>query len=612
MPLDKITLRPGVNSMATPTLNAGGWSDASLVRFRGGLPEKWGGWTKFVSPPLIGKCRALLAFNELAGDKLLGAGTNSRLYMVRGNVLYDITPIDRTVATTLLATTNGSTVLTVTTGTPHGLAVGDWITFDSFIGMSRTASGITLGGQPLTGDYEVAAITSTTVCTVRLAAAATTASTATPATVTCYLPSGPADATPGLGWGAGGWGLSGWGVPSTVPANMLPARIWSLDSWGQAMLGVPTQERLFLWAPDASGNVSSRAAVVTCSTPANGPPLRINMVLAGSPERHAILLGCSDLNSALNYDGMLVRWSDVEDYTTYRATATNSAGSFRLQGGSTIVGAFNANLQTLIWTDLSMHSMRFIGLPYVYSFNKLGMNCGLIAQRAYGEINGTVFWMSQRNFWRFQGGTPELLDCTMLEEVYARLTVSQKSKIVAGTNASDGEVIWFYPADGSQECNRYVAYNSLENCWYGGDLARTAWADSEIFDHPIGCDPSGQLFNHEDGQDADGAPMGDFVQSGYWDMSDGEMMIFADRIIPDFADTAAGRMRGTLQIMVLVQDYPNGRVVRKGPFTVTAGTPLRGLRARGRQMAIRIESVGTGGDWRLGAVRVNYQPDGMR
>lgn len=618
MPLDSVDLRPGINSMASRSLNKGGYSDASLVRFRGGLPEKMGGWTKFSTELLTGNCRSLLPFTQLAGDTLLGLGTSNHVYVWKGGVTYDVTPVDTSLTTgaalaytTSLLATDGTT-LTITTTAAHARTVGDYVTLDTITGTSRTATTATVGGVLLDGDFVVTSVPTSTTLTVELATAATVASTATAYTLTPFMPAGQANNTDGLGWGAGGWGSAGWGVPAEISAATLAIRMVSLDAWGQDMLFCPSQERIYSWSPDSTGAVTARGAPIINTTPANGPPQRNGMLLVGSPERHVILLGCSSLNSTGGFDPMLIRWSHAEDNTTYLASSTNSAGSFRLQGGSKIVGAYNGNGQTLIWTDTMLHSMRFIGLPYVYSINKVGEHCGLISQKAHSESNGTVYWMGAKAFWRFQGGSPELVPCTMLAEVFSRLNPAQRSKIISGTNTAYNEVWWHYPADGASENSRYIVFNTVEGVWYGGDLARSAWCDSELFDFPLAVTAEGQIYNQDDGFDADGAAMGDFIQTGYWDMSAGEQIIFASQIIPDFIGTDIEAFQGTVQVTFTVQEYPHGRITTKGPYAITASTLRRAFRARGRQMALRIESVGTGGNWRLGNCRVNYQPDGMR
>jgi hypothetical protein len=44
MPLQKLQFTPGVQHDGSRYSSSGSWSDADKVRFRGGAPEKIGGW----------------------------------------------------------------------------------------------------------------------------------------------------------------------------------------------------------------------------------------------------------------------------------------------------------------------------------------------------------------------------------------------------------------------------------------------------------------------------------------------------------------------------------------------------------------------------------------
>ena len=622
MPQVRLEFQPGVNTMRTPTLNKGGWSASNLVRFRQGLPEKWAGWAKYSATLLTGVCRSLLSFATLAGDKLLAAGTHNHLHLFRGGVLYDLTPVDRTVAVAAnkISTTNGSAVVKVdTTVNNHGLKAGDYFTFDTIAGQTRTGSGITIATVSLAGaDFFVLALDASNPLTQFTFTAASAANATTTygstATLTCYLPAGSQDPTAGLGWGAGGWGVSGWGAPAAVAATTLPARFWSMDAWGQALIAAPSQGALMAWAPDSSGNVTTRAAIVTNGTAAYGPSLQNGYIIVAMPERHLLALGAAGLNSTTGWDPMLVRWCDAEDYTTWNATSTNSAGSFRIQGGTQLVAGWNTTLQTLIWSDTHLHLCRFIGLPYVYSFTMLGQGCGLVGPRAFASYGPVVYWMSSRGFWSYAGGGPQQLMCPLLETVFGSLNVAQQSKVTAGINNTTGEVIWFYPSGSSLEPDSYAAYCPAEaavfgqdHAWTCGTLQRSAWLDSDLLGSPLGVTSGGQIYQHEIGYDADGTAMGDSLTSGYVDVAEGENIMLLTQLAPDFNNQV-----GPVNVTFLTRDWPNSPTRTRGPYTVAASTTTRGFRARARQIAMKIESVGTGSSWRLGAMRANIQPDGQR
>ena len=93
MPLSKLQFRPGVNRETTSYTNEGGWFDCDMVRFRDGMPEKIGGWTKLGSKSFLGSCRALHSWRTINLNNYLGVGTNVKYYIEEGEGYYDITPI---------------------------------------------------------------------------------------------------------------------------------------------------------------------------------------------------------------------------------------------------------------------------------------------------------------------------------------------------------------------------------------------------------------------------------------------------------------------------------------------------------------------------------------
>lgn len=611
MALRKLVLRAGIDRQQSRSAGEGGWWDASRVRWRAGWPEKIGGWRRASQDQIEGRVRALHAWSLLTGDAIAAIGSHLRLYLFRAAALVDITPVDRIEAITDgIATVDGERTVTVTFAAPHGASEGDIFTFDTITGTSRTPSGITVGGLSFSGDYTVAATPGTDVLVFDAGEAATSTDPGGggAANVTFFLPSGRASPTAGLGYGAGPYGLGGYGEAATVPASDLPARFWSLDSWGELLMAAPSGGAVYSWAPSAGGTIDARAEIVVNGTdPADGPPLIVGGLLVAMPQRQLLLWGCSDLNDNTNFDPMLLRWSDIEDYTMFRASAENAAGSVRLQGGSEIRAGFNTQLQTLIWTDTLLYGLRFIGQPYIYRADVLGRGCGIIGPKAFAEVSGAVYWMGDNAFYVFRGGAPEILPCSVWDDVFPNLNRAMAVKVTAGANSLFGEVLWFYPSGEAEEPDRYVAFNTVDRCWYGGILTRTAWLDRDVMPQPMAtCWGSRFLFEHEVGVDADGNPMGEWAETGWMDLDDGEWKTFLDRLLPDWR-----RLAGTVRLTMRFADTSQGPEWTRGPYEVNPTRMQVKVEARARQIALRIDGdLVAGGNWRLGAMRYDAQPDG--
>ena len=591
MPLRQLALNPGINRQLSPTLEAGGYSDGNMVRFPYGVPQPIGGWSLFNQTALRGIARALHAWSQLDASIDLAVGTNLRLLLYRGGAVFDITP-SRSLAVAIggMTTTAGSAAIGLASAN-HGCAVGDYI---------EVPAGTMLGGLTLGGEYPVASVPDSGHLTFDAAAPATaTAANTAALTVTALLSPGFADAQVAGGWGAGAWGGGSWGTPRSMLIAAGAVRLWSLDNWGEELVACARGNGIYNWKP-INGTASYATAIP-------GAPAQVNVILVGMPERHLIAFG-SEQGGV--FDPMLIQWSDVEDYTTWGATATNSAGSFRLAAGNRIVGVLSVSQEILVFTESNVYAMRFVGLPYVYTFLQIEADhTGLIAQNAaVGAGNGNVFWMGFNSFWTYAGAAI-LLPCLVWDAIFDNLNWAQKDKIVAGSNAGFSEVLWCYPSAGSQENDSVVVYDYKNQTWSIWELGRTAWLDVGVLQYPTAADPvSGLLFSHEVGQDANGQPLPASVTTGFMDISDGDQIMSFDKIVPDFSDQA-----GTVQVTVDAKKWPDDPVAStKGPFPMDAATRYLSPRMRGRQMALTIASQGAGCFWRLGKLRVRIAPSGRQ
>jgi hypothetical protein len=142
MALQNIQLRPGIVRETTSYANEGGWFDGDMVRFRYGVPEKFGGWEKYTTSSFSGTCRSLHTWTALSGGDFLGLGTNLKFYIESGITFYDITPIRRTASLTAaaLVTTNTETLITVTDGA-HGAEAEDFVTFTGLSDVNGVPAG---------------------------------------------------------------------------------------------------------------------------------------------------------------------------------------------------------------------------------------------------------------------------------------------------------------------------------------------------------------------------------------------------------------------------------------------------------------------------------------
>ena len=408
----------------------------------------------------------------------------------------------------------------------------------------------------------------------------------------------------GTGYGIGGYGLGGYGTgtaPTSVPGTPLNAVDWALDNWGEILIACPYDGAIYAWSTTAGDDT---ALVIP-----EAPPVNEGCFVA-MPQRQIIAWGSTQTGVK---DPLLVRWCDVNNYNSWIGLITNQAGSYRIPKGSRIVQCIQGPQQGLIWTDLAVWSMQYVGPPYVYQFNEIGTGCGLIGRRAAGSMNGTVYWMGPSQFFKLAGNGVEPIRCPVWDVIFQDLDTNNLDKIRIAPNSRFGEVTWYYPTSGNGgEVSHYVKYNTLLNEWDFGTLGRTAWINESVLGPPIGAAPDRIIYQHETSPDADGAAMNSYFQTGYFAMTEADVKMFVDQIWPDmkWGYYGSANQNATVTITFYVNDYPGQTPLVYGPYQMTQTTTFITPRFRGRLVSIRIESSDVGSFWRLGNIRYRVMQDG--
>ena len=631
MPLQKFIFNPGINKEGTDYTAEGGWFDGNLVRFRKGLPEKIGGWVKFLQASFIGTGRKLLGWTSLEGTKLLALGTTSKLYIQAGANFNDITPIRSTTAAgdVTFGATNGSSSINVT-DTAHGAAKGDFVTFS---GASSLGGNVT--AAVLNQEYEIDSITSTSVYVI-------TAKDTSGATVTANSSdSGNGGSSvvgayqinvgldvfvDGTGWGAGAWGSGTWGSSSAL-SSLNQLRLWSLDSFGEDLIANVRAGRIYYWDTSAKTLGTDRAVDIADLSGANFTPTVALQVLVSDVDRHVIALGADPINDAATArtgtsDPLLVAFSDQENPAEWFPTSTNTAGSLRCSAGSQIIGGLRARQETLIWTDVALYSLQFIGPPLTFGLNLINEGVSLVGPNAAVNTPAGVFWMDKKGFYQYQGSvTP--VPCSVRSYVFDDINEGQSFQFFGFLNKQFDEVGWFYCSAATNIIDRYVTYNYVERTRAIGNLSRTAWLDEGLESFPRAAGKSSDtsyIFSHETGFDDDGSPMDNvFIESADFDLGDGEQFQFIRRCIPDVKFTGDSGSTQQINLVIKARNFPGDSLTTDQTTSFTASTTKIDTRARGRQAVVRFESdddgdvgVRSGVGFRIGGTRLDLQPNGRR
>jgi hypothetical protein len=423
-----------------------------------------------------------------------------------------------------------------------------------------------------------------------------------------------------------------------LPTGLLPGKLYYTRYLTATTfnLSVTPTGALITTSGTQSGvhSISPRGVEISALVDASDTPISQNYFLVSDASRFVICFGTNDYLSA-TFDPMLIRWSDQESVTLWTPAITNQSGSIRLSHGSKIITALQSRQEILVWTDSTLYSMQYLGPPYVWSTQLLADNVSIAGPNAAALASGVTYWMGVDKFYKYDGRV-QTLRCDLLRFIYEDINKAQYEQIFASTNEGFNEVWFFYCTEASTAVDRYVVYNYTEDCWYYGNMGRTAWLDTGLRNYPLAATYANNIVDHEfgvdDGTGATLVPIEASITSSQFDIGDGHNFAFVWRMLPDL--TFNGSTAGTTpSLTIQLQPLQNsgsgyndpksiGGTSSDATQTVTATQvyPIDldtyngqlNIRVRGRQMSMKIASTQLGTQWQMGSPRVDIRPDGRR
>lgn len=526
------------------------------------------------------------------------------------------TPIDTTAGVqtgtqTAYANAGSVPVFTTTSGSAsvnvlienNGLSVGQEQAF-------QVAT--TIGGTTVSGTYLAQTIVDSNNFTISATPVASATATAPMnggnVQFVYYIAIGPQ--AQGLPYGAGPYGNNTYGIGGAAPAiqgTPITAVDWTEGNWGEILVACPQGGGIYQWSPDSGFK--------TAQLIPNAPIANTGMFVA-MPYQIIVAYGSSFSGVASPLE---INWCTVGDFAVWAPLVTNQAGGYTIPTGSAIIGGMAAPQQNLIWTDIDLYSMQYVGPPNVFGFSKIMSGCGLIGSHAVGVLGNTVYWMSQQQFYVMPaGGAPQPLPCSVWDYIFQNLDTANAYKVRCKPNSNFGTIGWEFPSlsGGTGENDSYVEYNVIEREWVSGQYpatGRSAWIDQSVFGPPIAGTPTGLIFQHEKGYNGDGAAINPIFTTGYFVLGEGEDFSYVDQFIPDFKyGLEAGSQNAQILISINVVNYPNDAPTVLGPYTVNQANTYVSTRLRGRQVSLTVQSFDLNSFWRLGLIRYRFSPAGRR
>jgi len=475
----------------------------------------------------------------------------------------------------------------------------------------------TFNGVTIDGLYNVASVTGVNAFIIQTNAQATfsggTSMNAGQAELLYYISLGPPAA--GTGFGIGGYGLGGYGTgvsPTVITGTPISAEDWTQDNWGQILLACPKDGGIYFWDPTGG--------FLNMSLISSGPIFNTGMFVSTSAQILVAFGSTITEQIGVLQDPMLVQWSDSGNFFDWTPTDTNLARNFRIPIGSRIVAGLPVSNQNLIWTDLDLWVMNFIGFPNVYGFNKIGAGAGACSLHAIQQLRGGVYWMGISNIYRYAGNGVEVMECPVWDAVFQNLNLDFVQNVRAMPNTAFNEIGFLYPslASVNGENDSYVKFNIVEpskpwDLGPAGTMPRSAWTDQNVFGSPISANPGGVIYQQERTNDAAGQPMPWSFTTGYFRLAEGEEYVVVDQVRPDFKFGEFGQAQtAQIQVTFSVVNFPGDTPVIHGPFTFDHTTQYITTRMRGGLISMTFSGNDLGSFARLGYVRYRYSPQGRR
>jgi hypothetical protein len=428
------------------------------------------------------------------------------------------------------------------------------------------------------------------------------------------------------GWGAASWGSGPMGTGETSTEVL---RLWSQQNFSEDLVFGPRGGSIFYWDASLEGSLNERAVLLSSRANASDVPLMQNLILVSDINSFIFCFGTNTIGSTTQ-DPMLIRWTDIDSSVSWAVTSTSQAGFLRLSRGTEIVAAVQGRQEVLVWTNSSLYALQYVGFDNgVWGAQLVGDNISIASQNAVVYANGVAYWMGKDKFYKYDGRT-QPLPCDLRKHVFTDFNTDQYTQVFGGSNEAFHEVWWFYCSSGVTDIDKYIVYNYLEEIWYYGSMARSAWLDSGLRNFPLAATYNSVLVNHEEGIDDNEtgttAAISSFITSSEFDLDDGHNFMLTSRVLPDVSFEGSTATNPVINMTLLglassgsgYNDPASESGVNTGTITRSATSPVEvyttqiHTRVRGRQMSLKIASTSAGVQWQLGAPRLDMRPDGRR
>lgn len=395
------------------------------------------------------------------------------------------------------------------------------------------------------------------------------------------------------------------GLHDITPAGFVsdPHNVWSFDSMFSTISNSNTL--IAYAAPNLFSITNDVEAPIYYGTVGSAAPLQDtgNRTSGGICVLHPFLFFFGNAGD--------VKWTLANDPTTVMGEAR--VASQKIVAGLPTRGG-NSSPAGLLWSLDSLIRVTQVGtIDIEFRFDAIASQSSLLSSRSMIEYDGFYYWAGTDRFLLYDGTVRELPNDTNLNFFYLNLNYDQRQKVWATKVPQYGEIWWYYPTKGSDECDAVLIYNVRERKWYNTLLNRGAGYFEQVFADPIWADNAQDVNNsysiwwHEKGVDKNVngtlTAIPSFFQTGSiaWVAIDPiktwkgiQRQVDIQSFEPDFI------LNGNMTMTVKGTEYANSDIVSSPPFTFDSTTIKIDMRIQYREMYLRFDSNEVGGFYQLG------------
>ena len=577
MTYQPISLPPGVVRPGTALQVKGRYWDANLVRWRGSKLEPVGGWQRITSTVTASPIRALFAWTTSISDTWFAMGCDAQLYSLSQSVLTDISPAnlvpsDSNEDGAYGAWTYGSELYGDDTDPTYPRPPSQYYQ-EAFCWSLENWGADLLALSSSDGRLlHFVPGTYTDALEVGHRSISTIARSSNTVTLTTTVVHDFSVGDVVVVSGVSNNGFDGTFTVLTVPSNTTIT--YAQNGSTTTSSGGTVEENIG----------SARAMVVT-------------------EERHVMML-------AYGGNERRVAWSKQDTFSQWDfADTTSTAGFVDLETQTYLINCARVREGVLIWTFDEVYLARYVGLPYIYSFERIGTGCGLIAPMSFAAFAGRCVWLGREGFWLYEGGQIKPLPCDVSAWVFDDMDKpASQLYAFASDNGLFNEVWFWFCADDSPIPNRYAIWNYSGDGWWSiGEMSRTAAMRAGVYPRPIAAGGDNFVYEHETGwTDAGASLVGSrYAETGALNIQNGDRISFLRSALMD-----NGYGYDSTEFSVFTSFAPQGTETTSGPYAPRSDG-YTDMRATGRDFRVRIAATEDAA-WSIGDVRIDVVPRGNR